>query len=352
MPLRGGSASGAAAIGDLDGDGAADVATGASDIHVAYRLAPGDHLDATLSSTGYPHEFSGLQFSGNLTTTSTSCVEAAAIQMGTGPGEDRPAKLAETNFQGGTEHFYYVGVRPPHAGTWSFFARWNGGPYFGIVQSPTFQLVVEPNTTAMELTAQPDAVGSGEQLRLTANMWTHDGTLPPGLTVRFFGSAQGTRVLLGTAQTDVDGVATFPHAPTYITTYQAEFAGTSDWAASLSQPLEVGVFACVIGRMTRFHHLEGDYAIIRPSDRIYYRTAVEPNRAGKDVIVYLWYRADGRWHQAGEAQDFELASNGSVTISLRGDSVERNRNYRMRTYYGGDRQVHSRSSGYSDLRVV
>lgn len=342
----------AAAVGDLNSDGAADIATGDPDIHVAYRLAPGEHLDATLTSNAYPNEFTGLQFSGNLTAESRSCVGSAPVQIwGLGPGQTTPTKLAETNFQIATDLFYYAGLRPEHAGTWSFYSRWNGGPYFGIVQSPTYEVVIDPYATALELSAHPGAVDSGESLTLTSNGWTDDGTMPRGLTIRFYGTAVGTRTFLGSAQTDDEGRATLEHAPTYLTTYQAVFEGTSDWAASASPSLKAEVYAHVLGKMTRLHHLEGDYAIYRPSGRIYYRTLVEPNRAGKTVEIYLWYRSGGRWHQAGTAQDFVLGVDGSVTIFLRGDEVDRNRNYRMQSFYGGDRQIYQGNSPYSYFRV-
>lgn len=200
--------------------------------------------------------------------------------------------------------------------------------------------------TALSLSVAPKNVTFGGSVTLTATL---DGA-EAGATVHFEDQNGGSPD--GSCVTDAAGVCSWTMKPNGNAAYVASFDGTGELAASATErAVNVTVRAAVTGEMTREYRTSGGVPLYHEGQKVFYVTTVKPNRAGKEIRIFLEYDLGrGGWRDGG-SQKFKLGSTSKLTIYFGRDFFPRGR-FRLSTTYKGDSQVKAGESGWSTFRVT
>jgi hypothetical protein len=326
----------ATSIGDLTGDGAAEIAAaeGGGDLGAATvfrQLTDGEKLTTSLSlapSTSSTVYGDTVTLSGALSNPDGGCLRTGSVVIHrSGPVGGTVVDTVPL----GSDLTFTTDVVPPSGGTYTYWATWAGDDTHADATSSNVQIDVAKTATSLGLSASRRTVVFGNHVTLTATL--HGVTNTP--KVRFFRIVGATKTLIGAVNVDVHGVATLKIAPSRNASYQALFPGGAGTLPSTSPKRSVDVRVVVVGSMVKYAARRNGTAIYNCC-KAFYHFVVKPKIPGGVVRVAVQYRAGGTWHKLPSAVDtFTLGSDGTDTIFLH-IAGGKGYTFRVRSYFASD----------------
>ena len=341
----------ATSIGDLTGDGAAEIAaaegggdlggatvfrqlTGAQKLATALSLAP------SASSILYG---ATVTLTGALTNPEGGCLRTGSVKIYRSGPVGGTAVVATVPL--GADLTFTADVTPPSGGTYTYWATWAGDETHVPATSSNVEIDVAKTPTSLGLRTSSGTVVFGNSLTLTATL--HGVTNTP--KVRFFRIIGATKTLIGAVNVDAFGVATLKVTPSRIGSYQAVFPGGAGTLPSTSPKRSVDVRVVVVGSMVRYVDRRSGTAIYNCC-KAFYHFFVKPKIPGGTIRVAVQYLAGGTWHKLPSAVDtFTLGSDGTDTIFLH-VAGGKGYTFRVRSYFASDGAHLGASSSYVRFR--
>jgi Bacterial Ig-like domain (group 3)/FG-GAP-like repeat len=327
----------ATSIGDLNGDGGADLAgaegaglAGAATVFT--QLMGGDTLPMDLSLVASASKVatgSSVTLSGTLSNPDGGC----ALTTGTVTIHQRDpndvTSVVDTVPLDGDLGFT-IDVQPASVGSYTFWATWDGDATHEAATSANLDVAVG-DPTSLSLTVSASTVVYGHAVTLRSTLTGSTGSP----TISFYRIVDGVRTKLHDAVADGDGVATLTITPSRNASYQARFAGSTGLLPSSSPTREVDVRVVVVGSMVRYDAFKDGVAIY-DCCKAYYRFLVKPKHPGGIVRVSVQYLAGGRWHALpSEIDTFKLGPDGTDQIFLHVAGGKGYR-FRVRSHFAAD----------------
>ena len=338
FPAPGASGDDAAtSIGDLTGDGAAEIAAadgggvlgGATvfrQLTGAQKLATALSLAASASSIVYGDV---VTLSGALSNPDGGCLRTGSVEIHrSGPVG---GTVVVDSVPLGSDLTFTTDVVPPSGGTYTYWATGAGDETHTAATSSTVQIDVAKTATSLGLSASRRTVVFGNPVTLTATL--HGVTNTP--KVRYFRIVGATKTLIGAVNVDAHGVATLKIKPGRNASYQAVFPGGAGTLSSTSPKRSVDVQVVIVGSMVKYVERRNGTAIYNCC-KAFYHFVVKPKIPGGTVRVAVQYLAGGTWHKLPSAVDtFTLGSDGTDTIFLH-VAGGKGYTFRVRSYFASD----------------
>jgi hypothetical protein len=308
----------ATSIGDLTGDGAADLAgaEGAGQVGgatVFTQLAGGQKLPTSLSlvaSTASIAFGSSVTLSGALSNSAGGCVPGGSVTIHQRDPDDVETVVDTVPLAG--DLTFSTDVVPPGAGSYSYWATWAGDGTHDAATSGERDVAVVKTATSLTLTTSTSVVVYGRSVTLRATLDGSSGAP----SVDFYRIVGGTKTKIGSDVVNSDGVAKLAISPSRNASYQARFAGSGGLSSSASGTRTVSVRVVVVGSMVRADAVKGGVAIY-DCCKAFYRFLVKPKHPGGIVRVAVQYLSGGTWHKLpAEVDTFKLGPDGTDQIFL------------------------------------
>ena len=338
FPAPGASGDDAAtSIGDLTGDGAAEIAAaeGGGDLGgatVFRQLTGGQKLTTSLSLAPSASSIvygDTVTLSGALSNPDGGCLRTGSVVIHrSGPVG---GTVVVDTVPLGSDLAFATDVVPPSGGTYSYWATWAGDDTHAAATSSDVQIDVAKTVTSLGLSASRRTVVFGSSVRLTATL--HGVTNTP--KVRFFRIVGATKTSIGAVNVGADGVATLKITPGRNASYQAVFPGGAGTLPSTSPKRSVDVRVVVVGSMVKYLDRRNGTAIYNCC-KAFYHFVVKPTIPGGTVRVAVQYLAGGTWHVLpSDVDTFRLGSDGADTIFLH-VAGGKGYTFRVRSYFPPD----------------
>lgn len=174
-----------------------------------------------------------------------------------------------------------------------------------------FVHVVDPDAafTTVSIERSRETVVYGDGVKLTAELVGP----PAGETVEFQSVESGILKAVASCITGAMGRCSATVRPRESTSYVATYGGSESWAASISDPISVGVQISVEGELLRYYRRSGQYFLYHDNDRVFYTVTVKPPRPGEPVLISLEYNLGSGW-QDGGSNRYAMDDRGKVRI--------------------------------------
>ena len=325
------------AVGDLAGDGAADLAgaEGVGEVGgatVFTQLAGGQKLATSLSlalSASTIGFGSTVTLSGALSSPEGGCVPSGSVTIHQRDPHDVESVIGTAPL--GADLSFSIDVAPAGGGDFAYWGTWAGDGTHDAATSPERDVTVTRGQTSLSLTPSASTVEFGRAVTLRADLAGSVGSP----TVNFFRFVDGTKAKIGSATANEHGVAKLTIEPSRNADYRAVFSGNGDLTGSASAKVTVNVRVVVIGSMVHADDHKGDLAIY-DCCKAFYRFVVKPKHPGGIVTVAVQYLSGGRWHDLPSPIDtFKLGSDGTDQIFLH-VAGGRGYTFRVRSHFASD----------------
>jgi FG-GAP-like repeat len=308
----------ATSLGDLTGDGAADLAgaEGAGQVGgatVFTQLAGGQKLPTSLSlvaSTSSIAFGSAVTLSGTLSNPDGGCVPTGSVAIHQRDPDGVETVVDTVPLAG--DLTYSTDVTPPGAGDYAYWATWGGDGTHDAAISGERDVAVVKTATSLTLTTSTSVVVYGHSVTLRSTL--HGSSGSP--SIDFYRIVGGTKTKIGSDVVNADGVAKLTISPSRNASYRARFAGSPGLSPSASGTKTVSVRVVVVGSMIRADAVKGGVAIF-DCCKAFYRFLVKPKHPGGIVRVAVQYLSGGTWHKLpAEVDTFKLGPDGTDQIFL------------------------------------
>jgi Bacterial Ig-like domain (group 3)/FG-GAP-like repeat len=326
----------ATSIGDLSGDGGADMAgaEGAGQVGAATiftQLTGGDRLPTGLSLIASASRVtfgSGVTLSGTLSSPDGGCTPTGTVAIHQRDPNDGETIIDTVPLD--ADLGFTVDVHPSSVGTYTYWATWDGDATHDAATSANREVAVGI-PTSLNLTTSASKVVFGHTVKLRATLAGSEGSP----TIDFYRIVDGDKTKIGSASADPDGLATLTVEPSRNATYQARFAGNDGLFPSKSRTRTVDVRVVVVGSMVKYDALKDGVAVY-DCCKAFYRFLVKPKHPGGIVRVAVRYLSGGSWHKLpSEVDTFKLGPDGTDQIFL---NVAGGKGYtfRVRSHFASD----------------
>ncbi len=321
----------ATAIGELTGDGAADLVdadvAGTSGGAWLYRQLTGTELlptsiDASASRSTMRVGRS-VAISGTFHNPDGGCLRNGSVTLTrTGPGPTVHEDIAIG--AGGSFVFHDA---PLASGSYDYVVSFSGDGTHETSESSTMSVKVTKIPTSLTLKAAHPIITFGETTTLRAML---TGGIASSQVV-FERRSGGSWNPIATHQVGADGVATLTVKPTAKTRYRAEFLVTPARAGSTSAAVRVQVHAVMVSRMIGKGVKKGDYTVYACCTAYFY-VKLKPLHPNVKWTAVAQYYGNGKWRPLGSAT-YEMERDGDAAIYLNASKGFR---YRVRGVFAGD----------------
>jgi hypothetical protein len=321
----------ATAIGELTGDGAADLAdadiAGTSGGAWLYRQLTGTELLSTsidaVASRSTMRVGRSVTISGTFHNPDGGCLRNSLVTLTrTGPG---PTVLDDVAIGAGGSFVFHDA--PSASGTYHYVVSFGGDETHAASESATMSVKVTKIPTSLTLKVSHPTITFGESTTLRA-------TLTGGVSssqVVFERRGGGSWNAIGTRQVGADGVATLTVQPSAKTRYRAVFLVTPARAASASAAVRVQVHAVMVSRMIGDGVKKGDYTVYACCTSYFY-VKLKPLHPNVKWTAVAQYYGNGKWRPLGSAT-YAMERDGDAAIFLNAPKGYR---YRVRGVFDGD----------------
>ena len=321
----------ATAIGELTGDGAADLVdadvAGTSGGAWLYRQLTGTELLSTsihaVASKSTMRVGRSVTISGKFHDPDGGCLRNGSVTLTrTGPG---PTVHDDVTIGAGGSFVFHD--TPAASGTYGYVVSFSGDGTHEASESSTLSVKVTKNPTSLTLKASHPTITFGETTTLRATLTGGD----PSSQVVFERRSGGSWNPIATRQVGADGIATLTVQPEGETRYRAVFLVTPAMAGSESASVRVQVHAVMVSRMIGKGVKEGAYTVYACCTSYFY-VKLKPLHPNVKWTAVAQYYGNGKWRPLGSAT-YEMERDGDAAIFLNAPKGYR---YRVRGVFAGD----------------
>ncbi|MEP6759338.1 MAG: FG-GAP-like repeat-containing protein [Actinomycetota bacterium] len=321
----------ATAIGDVTGDGAIDLVeadgTSSSGGASLYRQLTGtDRLPTSIDAAATRTTMQvgkSVKFSGTFSNPDGGCLRNGSVTLTrSGPGGSVPNDVAF-----GSDGSFAFTDTPSASGTYDYVVSFAGDETHEISQSTTMSVKVTKIPTSLRLKATHPRIAFGDTTTLRATLTGGQ----PSSDVVFEVASSGTWKSIDTVQLGADGVATLKVQPSAKTRYRAEFLVTPTMAASVSAAVTVQVHAVMISRMIGKGVQDGRYRVYACCTAYFY-AKLRPLHPNVKWTATVQYYGNGRWRPLGSGT-YPMERDGDAAIYLNASQGYR---YRVKASFAGD----------------
>jgi hypothetical protein len=321
----------ATAIGELTGDGAADLVdadlAGTSGGAWLYRQLTGTELLSTsidaVASKSTMRVGRSVAISGTFHDPDGGCLRNGSVTLTrTGPG---PTVHDDVVIGAGGSFVFHDA--PTASGSYDYVVSFSGDETHEASESSTMSVKVTKIPTTLTLKASHPTITFGGTTTLRA-------TLTGGVAssqVVFERRSGGSWNPIATRQVGADGVATLTVQPTGKTRYRAVFFVTPARAGSTSAAVRVQVHAVMVSRMIGDGVKRGDYTVYACCTSYFY-VKLKPLHPNVKWTAVAQYYGNGKWRPLGSAT-YAMERDGDAAIYLNASKGYR---YRVRGVFAGD----------------